>query len=131
MTHTIDFSLATSEEIENALSQRIEAIRLRQNITQQELARIAGVSRSTITRLGQEDKGISLDSFIRILKALQLDEHLAALLPEPGISPLEILERGGEAPQRVSAKKAKARQKKWQWGDQGRKDKGIEKGSRP
>jgi len=81
MTHKIDFSVASSEAIEDALSERIEALRLQQNITQSHLAREAGVSRSTITRLAQQGKGISLDSFIRILQALQLQHNLESLLP--------------------------------------------------
>ncbi len=91
MTHKIDFSIASSAGIENALCKRIEDIRLQRNLTQQQLAEMAGISRSTMTRLAQNDRGISFDSFIRILQALQLDDHLDALLPDPGISPLEIL----------------------------------------
>ena len=116
MMHKIDFNLASSEAIENALSERIEEIRLQQNITQSQLSREAGISRSTITRLAQEGKGISLDSFIRILKALQLGSHLKALLPDPEFSPLEQLEKGKQrSRQRARAKKKD--QKKWTWHD--------------
>ncbi len=121
MTHKIDFDLASSEAIEDALSERIEEIRLRRNITQSRLAREAGVSRSTITRLAQEGKGISLDSFIRVLKALQLADNLGTLLPDPGLSPLEELEKSSQ----LSRQRARARkrdQKKWTWGDQGQDD---------
>ena len=118
MTHKIEFGLASSEAIENALSERIEEIRLMRNITQSRLAREAGVSRSTITRLVQEGKGISLDSFIRILKALQLARNLGTLLPEPGLSPLEELEKKSQAPrQRARARTKKQDQKKWTWQD--------------
>ena len=121
MTHKIDFGLASSETIEDALSERIEKIRLKRNITQSRLAREAGVSRSTITRLAQEGKGISLDSFIRVLKALQLADSLGTLLPDPGLSPLEELEKSSQ-PSRQRARARKRDQKKWTWGDQGQDD---------
>ena len=118
MKHKISFNLASSEAIEDALSERIEEIRLKRNITQSRLAREAGVSRSTITRLAQAGKGISLDSFIRILKALQLTNNLEALLPDPGLSPLEELEKGSQ-PSRQRARARKQDQKKWTWQDNG------------
>ena len=121
MTHKIDFGLASSETIEDALSERIEKIRLKRNITQSRLAREAGVSRSTITRLAQEGKGISLDSLIRVLKALQLADSLGTLLPDPGLSPLEELEKSSQ-PSRQRARARKRDQKKWTWGDQGQDD---------
>ena len=73
MEHKIDFSLVSSETIETALSRRIEDIRLSRNQTQAQPADQAGISRSTITRLVQDGKGISLDSFIRIMQALRTD----------------------------------------------------------
>ncbi len=112
----INFVLSSSEEIENALSERVEEIRLKRNVTQSRLAREAGVSRSTITRFVQEGKGISLDSFIRILKALQLAHNLETLLPDPGLSPLEELEKNSRT-SRQRARTKKQDQKKWTWQD--------------
>lgn len=116
MTRNIDFSLASSEAIEDALGKRIEEIRLKRNITQSRLAREAGVSRSTITRLAREGKGISLDSFIRILKALQLVPNLGTLLPDPGLSPLEEL-RKDRRPSRQRARTRRQDRKRWTWQD--------------
>ena len=120
MTHKIDFKLASSGVVEDALGERIEEIRLKQNVTQSRLAREAGVSRSTITRMAQKGKGISLDSFIRILKALQLAHNLEVLLPEPGLSPLDELVRESR-PNRKRARIKKQNRKKWTWLDQGKK----------
>ena len=114
MTHNIDFDLASSEEIERVLARRLEAIRLARNITQSQLAKEAGVSRSTMTRLAQADKGLSLNSFIRILKALHLHNQLETLLPDPGISPLRQLQ-GGHVRQRARAKKTTGGG--WTWDD--------------
>ena len=111
--HNIDYSTAASESIEHALGQRLEAIRLSRNITQSQLAKQAGVSRSTIARLAQEGKGISLDSFIRILQALQLHGHLQSLLPDPAVSPLERMKFEGKRRQR--ARESKASHAGWAW----------------
>jgi len=102
--------------IEHALSQKVEEIRLKRNITQSRLAHEAGVSRSTMTRLTQQGKGISLDSFIRILKALHLADKLEMLLRNSNISPLEELKRA-QRPKRQRARTKKQEQKKWTWTD--------------
>ena len=112
--HKIGFSAVSSSAIESALCERIEAIRLSRNITQTALAKQAGVSRSTLTRLARGDTGISLDSFIRILQALDLHTHLEVLLPDPSISPLQRLEKKDKQRQRARPKKAQASE--WTWG---------------
>lgn len=116
MIHNIDFNLASSETIENILGKKLEALRLKRNITQDHLAREAGVSRSTITRLSQDGKGISLDSFIRILKALHIENNLEMLLPDLDLSPLEELKKNTQ-PTRQRARARKKTQKKWTWID--------------
>jgi len=109
MNHYIDFSIASSESIEHALAQRLETIRLSRNLTQSQLASMAGVSRSTLARLKQGDNGISLNNFIRIMQALQLHGHLEALLPDPSVSPLEQLEK--QSSNKATAKNVKPRQR--------------------
>ena len=117
MVHKMDFSLASSENIETVLGRQLERIRLNRNLTQSQLALRAGVSRSTIARMAQDGKGISLDSFIRIMQALQLQSHLETLLPESGVSPLERLEMAGKDRQRARSKVKNT--EPWTWGDNG------------
>ena len=76
MTHKIDFSSASSDAVIEALCKRLEELRLGRNISQSALAEQAGVSRSTLTRMA-DGQSISLDSFVRIMLALQLGDHLA------------------------------------------------------
>ena len=116
MIHSLDFNLASSKTIETILGKRIDEIRLKRNITQANLAHEAGVSRSTVTRLGREDKGISLDSFIRILKALHLESNLEKILPSSDLSPLEELKKKNKKT-RQRARTKKTDQKKWTWED--------------
>ena len=114
MTHKIDFSTASSESIIDTLCKRLDEIRLSRNISQADLAEEAGVSRSTMTRLA-DGKPISLDSFVRVMTALRLTDHLAALLPDPTIRPIERVQLEGAEQQRASAKKDETSE--WTWGD--------------
>ena len=114
MTHSIDFNIASSGAIIKALFERIEEIRLSRNISQAALAKEAGVSRSTITRLAQ-GQGISVDSFVRIMQALGLGDHLAALLPNPQVRPVERIRLDGTERRRASPKRKPAGE--WTWGD--------------
>ena len=94
MMHKVDFSSASSEAIIEALGKRLEEIRLSRNIPQATLAREAGVSRSTLTRLA-DGQPVSLDSFVRIMQALALGDHLASLLPDPAIRPVDRVRLAG------------------------------------
>ncbi len=114
MTQKLEFSLVNSEDIENALCDRLEDVRLSRNISQNDLAEEAGISRSTITRLATHGKGISLDSFIRVMQALQLTSHLEALLPDPTVRPVERVKFKGVERQRARAKK-KNNHPDWTW----------------
>lgn len=114
MTHNIDFTIASSDAIISALFERIEEIRLSRNISQATLAKEAGVSRSTITRLAR-GQSTSVDSFVRIMQALGLADHLAALLPNPNVRPVERIRLDGTERRRASSKRKAAGD--WTWGD--------------
>ncbi len=117
MAHNIDFALASSEQIETALCARLERIRLARNMTQVQLAVEAGVSPRTVRRL-EKGQGVSLDTFIRVLRALGIQENLAALLPDPSVRPIEQV--AGARTQRRRARPAKppdAQKPSWRWGD--------------
>lgn len=115
MTHSIDFAIAPSDAVITALFERIEKIRLSRNISQAALAKEAGVSRSTMTRLAR-GQSISVDSFVRIMQALGLADHLAALLPNPGVRPVERIRLDGNERRRASSKRKDPGD--WTWGDE-------------
>lgn len=114
MMRKIDFSTASSETIIGDLCKRLNEVRLSRNISQADLANEAGVSRSTMTRLA-DGKAISLDSFVRVMMALQLTDHLAGMLPDPSIRPIERVQFGGTQRQRASRKKDETSE--WTWRD--------------
>ena len=115
MTLPFDFTTSPSAAIAEALCKRLEEIRLSKNISQAELARQAGVSRSTMTRIA-DGQSISLDSFIRVIKALGLADHLAALLPDPSVRPVELVTHEGRHRRRATGKRKSTQS--WSWGDE-------------
>jgi transcriptional regulator with XRE-family HTH domain len=117
MAYKIDFSIASSTQIESVLCKQLENIRLTQNLTQVEVAREAGVSLRTITRL-EDGQGVSLDTFIRVMRVLGLMTNLQALLPDPAIRPVERLKIKGKERKRARPQHGKQTQSGWVWGDE-------------
>jgi transcriptional regulator with XRE-family HTH domain len=116
MSPKIDFSLAPIHDIEAELGRRLEAIRLEENISQEALAAEAGVSRRTITRL-ENGGGISVETLIRLMRALGVANRLEALLPEPGIRPIDRIRLKGKQRQRAR-RSAAVEPGDWTWGDE-------------
>lgn len=116
MSYNIDFSLATTDQIERALCKRLESIRLSRNTTQAHIAEEAGVSLRTIGRL-ENGKGVSLDTFIRVMVALRVQDNLQTLLPDPSVRPIERV--GAKTGERKRARPVteKSEESKWVWGD--------------
>jgi transcriptional regulator with XRE-family HTH domain len=118
MSQQLDYSLASNEAIEADLGQRIEAIRLGRNVNQTQLAVEAGVSRRTITRL-ENGGGVSVDTLIRVLRALGLAARLATLLPDPGVRPIERVRLKGGKRQRARPRATQATPR-WTWAEDDR-----------
>jgi transcriptional regulator with XRE-family HTH domain len=66
---TIEFELASVEEILRELGQRLRANRLQANLRQEELARRSGVSVGTVRTL-ETTGAVTLESLIRIVRTL-------------------------------------------------------------
>ena len=116
MSYKIDFSVATSDQIEAALFKRLESIRLSRNITQAQLAEEAGVSPRTIGRL-EKGQGVSVDTFIRIMMALNIQQNLEALLPDPSVRPIERIGMGAAERKRARPTKSIDELPTWSWGN--------------
>jgi len=118
MAYNIDFSVASSDQIEAALCKRLESIRLSRNITQAQLAAEAGVSLRTIGRL-EKGQGVSMDTFIRIMIGLRIQQSLEALLPDPTVRPIERIGIGTGERKRARPVQLNDERPTWAWGDGG------------
>ena len=80
--------MLSDAEITKKISAKLKELRLKQNVSQQDVAVRSGVSMSSIVRM--EDGEIkSFDSFLRILRTLGKRELLLPLVEEQDISPTE------------------------------------------
>ncbi len=80
--------MLSDAEIINKISAKLKELRLKQNISRQDLATSSGVSVPSIARM--EDGEIkSFESFLRIVRSLGKIEIFASLLQEEEISPNE------------------------------------------
>ena len=82
------------------IGQRIKETRIRQRITQEELATASGVSPLTVANI-EKGKSVSLLLFISVLRSLGLLENLEQLVPETRVSPIELKKLQGKKRYRV------------------------------
>jgi transcriptional regulator with XRE-family HTH domain len=98
----------TTRELQELLGQRLRAQRIREELTQDELARRAGVSTSTVHHL-ESGTGGTVATLIKVVRALRATDWLESLGPtQSTISPLQVLReqrRIGRVPQRVRKKR--------------------------
>lgn len=109
---------ATETSILQEIGARIARHRLNRNLTQEELAEQAGVSRPTIARL-EQGSPTNLSNLIRVLRALNLIQNLEALIPSPPSSPIQQLRTKKRQRKRASStRSSQARSAPWTWGDE-------------
>lgn len=87
---------------------RIRLQRFQMNLTQDEIAEIAGVSPLTVFNL-EKGKSVSLSNFIRVLRALGILDNLSFLLPETRLTPQQKFLYKAETRQRVKHRKEDGR----------------------
>jgi transcriptional regulator with XRE-family HTH domain len=97
------------------LGQRIASYRVSRNLKQAELASSAGLDRTTISRL--ESGKATLDTLARVLVALEIEQRLPNIVPDPNLNPLDPLEAKGRQRQRVRDKTKQDEETPWAWGD--------------
>lgn len=120
MASKIDFKVASPDVVSAELGDRIATARLQRNVTQLELAEQSGIAVRTLRRL-EAGQGGSIDTLIRLLQALGAAHSLDLLLPESGVSPMDVIQknrsgRGGAArPRQRARKKPQEPVSAWSW----------------
>lgn len=85
-------SYLTPAEIQADLGGRLRALRLDTRLSQAEAASRAGISVRALQHL-ETGTGSTLESYIRVLKALGHLNTLDSLAPAVGIKPMELVNR--------------------------------------
>ena len=83
--------MLADEMILNKIGERLKALRLKQNITQQRLAEDSSVSLSSVKKIENGEIG-SFESLLRVLRTLGKLEVLQPLVEEEQLSPSEYYE---------------------------------------
>jgi transcriptional regulator with XRE-family HTH domain len=100
------------------LGQRLAHHRLNQNLTQQDLAREAGIGVNTVHRV-EQGHSIQLSNLIRLMQVLELADNFNQLVPSLPLSPIQQAKLKKERRQRASApKKTPQSASAWKWGDE-------------
>ncbi len=119
MAHSI--AAMNAEQIESEIGKRLESVRLNQNISQQDLAEKAGVSRRTISRM-ENGQGVSFNTLIRVMRALNFTNQLEDLVPSLDIRPIERVQQKPVRKHASSPRKknpaTSSKKTAWKWGDQ-------------
>jgi putative transcriptional regulator len=99
---------------------RLARLRLERNLTQEQVAHEAGISKATVERL-EAGEAVKSTSLIRVLRSLGQAEALDKLVPEPLPSPIERIRLQGRQRRRAAGTRAGRSQEpeSWRWGDGG------------
>jgi len=100
----MDWNGSSNTSIIQEIGKRLKEYRLKKKFTQQELAEKAGISIFTVAQI-ERGKPVSIAMILPVLRVLRLLDNLELLLPEIGISPVEIMKFKGKQPQRIRSKK--------------------------
>lgn len=100
-----DFHSFSDQAILQELGDRFKALRLRKNLSQQELAERTLLSLNTIKAL--ENGKAKLATIVAVMRELGVLEQLEELLEEPKISPLQLAKRRGRPRQRATGSRGK------------------------
>ena len=84
--------IRSPDELVEALGGRLKTLRLSTGLTQRSLADKAGISPRALRDL-EAGRGSTLHTLVRVLKALDADQAIDALVPQPGISPMALLDK--------------------------------------
>lgn len=98
------------------IGRRVARRRIDRQLSQAELAREAGIGKRTVERL-ENGASSQLSTLIRVFRVLDLLPNLDAMLPEPGISPLDLIALKGKERKRASRRRREVPAGEWEWHD--------------
>lgn len=110
------YGTESNETIRKELGTRLRDARIAMSMTQEEMAKKAGVSLSTLNRM-ENGSNVRLDYLLNVFRALNVAGNLDLLLPSQEITPEDLFfER--KKRKRASVRKKKAHKGDWKWGDE-------------
>jgi len=101
----MNFYSMTDKGIGGEMGNRIRSLRLRRNLTQQQVASAAALSLNAVKSV-ESGKGRLL-TLIAVLRELDALDALDSFIPESVISPMQLARQQGKRRQRASGKRIK------------------------
>ncbi len=92
-------SFSAPSELQKLLGERLKRLRLDRNLDQRTTAEKAAISERALRNL-ESGQGSTVETLLRVLKALDYLQGLDMLAPEISVNPLDLL-RQSKAPQRA------------------------------
>ncbi len=110
--------LLTDQAVLDDIGEWLAQRRIDSDLTQAELARQAGVGRSTVERM-EAGHSTQMSSFIRVLRVLNVLQQFFNLFPKPGLSPMQLVKSQPKVRRRASSKRRPAQVpgSDWVWDD--------------
>jgi len=91
-------------EIVNEICQAVKQMRINKNISQQQIADIAGLDRTTISRM-ESGRAVNLLTLVQVLRALDKLDILNVFKAEQVISPIKLMKEEEKKRKRVGKPK--------------------------
>ena len=95
-----DMSFMSTDELQAVFGKQLQELRISKNLDQITTAEKAGISEKTLRNL-EAGRGSSVETLVRVLKALDSLDGLRLLAPRSSVSPLALLRHSGAARRRV------------------------------
>jgi transcriptional regulator with XRE-family HTH domain len=94
-----NMSFKSIDELQVSLGEQLQSMRVAKNLDQRTTAEKAGISEKALRNL-EAGRGSTVESLLRVLKALESLQGIELLAPKPTINPLSLL-RNAKVRQRV------------------------------
>lgn len=95
-----DMSFMSPDELQTVFGKQLQELRIAKNLDQVTTAEKAGISEKALRNL-ETGRGSSIETLVRVLKALDSLDGLQLLAPKPSVSPLALLRHSGAVRRRV------------------------------
>ncbi len=99
-TVMVDMSFMSPDELQTVLGKQLQELRIAKNLDQVTTAEKAGISEKALRNL-EAGRGSSIETLVRVLKALDSLDGLRLLAPKASVSPLALLRHSGTVRRRV------------------------------
>ena len=95
-----DMSFMSPDELQAVFGKQLQELRISKNLDQITTAEKAGISERALRNL-EAGRGSSVETLVRVLKALDSLDGLRLLAPRASVSPLALLRNAGAVRRRV------------------------------